>query len=194
MVDRTQQAGGGERVVDQQRDRADLGRNRGQIEDIDQRVPETFNEAEFRLRRARGGDRARLVRIHKGQPDAVGLREMIEQLGRATIQPASRNNVVTLLRERQQRCREDAHARCGDEAGFGPFELRDICGKGFMIRVAVPRIDVACGVPAGDRVEVLQVFQVKRGRHVNGRGARFGLELRCATSSSGNCRCIRLRG
>ena len=164
------QVGGRHRVVDDERHAGavrDLGHG-PHVEHLGDRVRDGLGEERPRL----GPDRRRpgvgVVLVDEGDLDAPVGERVLQQVDRAAVELAGGDDVLALLREREQRERDRGLTGCDARGGDAAFELGDpalehqhgrVRGTAVDVAVAAQREQIAC---LAERAELERVRLVDR--------------------------------
>ena len=189
VVLRLEQVGGGQRVVDNQRNPSLFrhGRHRFDIGDDSAGIGDRLNEDRLRLRRYGRTEALRVRRIgpfHMPVEFLEGLAELVD--GTAIELPAGDELGARL----HQRMEDDSLGRVAGsdgECGGAAFESRHALLEDRLGGIHDPRIDVAKGLEVEQRGGMIDVVEDKRCRLVDGRrpGARRSIRLRACVN--GEC-------
>ena len=176
MLERPAQERRRERVVDDERQAGavrDLGERRD-VADVELRIADRLRVDGLRVRSQRRLERRRVVGIDERRLDPE-LRERHAELRiRAAVERARGDDVIAVLREREERDRLRGHSGGRRERRAAALERGDAFLERRDGRVRDPRIDVAERLQVEERRRVVGGIEDERRRLVDRQRARAG--------------------
>ena len=187
---------GGERRIDEKRQSV-LVRERGHtrhVEDFEARIAERLAEEQPRLRPDRRAPRVEVARVDERRLDPEARQRVVQQVVRAAVERARRDDVRAGRHERHDReMKRRLPARRRDRPDAA-LERRDALFQHRARRVRQPRVDVARALHVEERRRVVAVAEDERRRLVDRRRAGAGDGIRTRPRVQGQrVEAVRLR-
>ena len=179
-LDRPAEIGGGERVVDEDRNAGRMGdvRELRDVEHLEARIADGLADDQPGVGAQRGPEAVEIARLDEGRGDAEARQGMGEQIDRAAVERGRRNDMVAGVEQRGDGEVHRGHAAGGADGAHAGFQRRQPLFQDGGRRVGDAGVDVPGALQVEQRGRMVRILKHVRRRLVDRNGARPGHRIR----------------